>query len=117
ADYYRHQLRVHTSTDLDAGQVHEIGLDEVRRIHGEMEALMKRVGFEGDLQAFFRHVSTDPKFKFPDTDAGRQAYIDEASRAIDTIREVLPQYFGLLPKAELVVKRVEPFREQAGGAQ
>ena len=117
ADYYRHQLRMHTTTDLDAEAVHRIGLDEVARIHGEMEALMKRVGFEGDLQAFFRHISTDPKFKYPDTDAGRQAYIDDATRAIDNIKKVLPQYFGLLPKADLVVKRVEPFREQPGAAQ
>ncbi|MGY1520142.1 DUF885 domain-containing protein [Luteimonas sp. A482] len=117
ADYYRHQLRMHTTTDLDADAVHQIGLDEVKRIHGEMEALMKRVGFEGDLQAFFRHISTDPKFKYPDTDAGRQAYIDDATRAIDNIKKVLPQYFGLLPKADLVVKRVEPFREQPGAAQ
>jgi len=117
ADYYRHQLRMHTTTDLDAEAVHRIGLDEVKRIHGEMEGLMKRVGFDGDLQAFFRHISTDPKFKYPDTDAGRQAYIDDATRAIDNIKKVLPQYFGLLPKADLVVKRVEPFREQPGAAQ
>src|SRR5690606_2061239 len=117
ADYYRHQLRMHTTTDLTADQVHRIGLDEVERIHGEMEALKDKVGFEGDLQAFFAHISTDPKFKFPDTDEGRQAYIDEATRAIDNIKKVLPQYFGLLPKADLVVKRVEAFREQPGAAQ
>lgn len=117
AEYYRHQLRMHTTTDLDADAVHRIGLDEVARIHGEMEALMRRVGFEGDLQAFFAHISTDPRFKYPGTDAGRQAYIDDASGAIDNIKKVLPQYFGLLPKADLVVKRVEPFREQPGAAQ
>jgi uncharacterized protein (DUF885 family) len=117
AAYYAHQLRMHTTTDLGADAVHRIGLDEVARIHGEMEALMKRVGFEGDLQAFFRHIATDPKFKYADTDEGRQAYIDDATRAIDNIKKVLPQYFGLLPKADLVVKRVEPFREQPGAAQ
>ena len=117
AAYYANQLRMHTTTDLDAEAVHRIGLDEVARIHGEMEAVMKRVGFEGDLKAFFRHIATDPKFKYPDTDAGRQAYIDDATRAIDNIKKVLPQYFGLLPKADLVVKRVEPFREQPGAAQ
>ena len=117
AAYYRNQLRLHTSTDLDAEAVHRIGLDEVARIHGEMEALMQRVGFEGDLQAFFRHIATDPQFRYPDTDAGRQAYIDDATLAIDNIKKVLPQYFGLLPKADLVVKRVEEFREQPGAAQ
>lgn len=117
AAYYANQLRIHTTTDLDAEAIHRIGLDEVARIHGEMEALMERVGFEGDLKAFFRHIATDPKLKYPDTDEGRQAYIDDATRAIDNIKKVLPQYFGLLPKADLVVKRVEPFREQPGAAQ
>jgi uncharacterized protein (DUF885 family) len=115
--YYRHQLRMHTSTDLTADEVHRIGLSEVDRIHGEMRALMDRVGFEGDLQDFFAFISTDPRFKFPDTDAGRQAYIDEATRAIDNIKKALPDYFGILPKADLVVRRVEPFREQDGAAQ
>ena len=117
ADYYRHQLRMHTTTDLTADQVHRIGLDEVKRIHGEMTALKDKVGFEGDLQAFFAHISTDPRFKFPDTDAGRQAYIDAANQALGNIKKVLPRYFGLLPKADLEVKRVEAFREQPGAAQ
>ena len=117
ADYYRHQLRMHTTTELGADEIHAIGLREVERIHGEMAALKDKVGFDGDLQAFFAFIATDPRFKFPDTDAGRQAYIDEATRAIDNIKQVLPQYFGLLPKADLVVKRVEAFREQPGAAQ
>src|SRR3546814_11787701 len=70
------------------------------------------LGFEGDLQAFFKHMQDDPARLFPNTDAGRQAYIDEATQKIDNIKQHLPEYFGLLPKADLVVKRVEAFREQ-----
>ncbi|WP_058836147.1 DUF885 domain-containing protein [Luteimonas abyssi] len=117
ADYYAYQLRENTTTDMSADEVHQLGLDEVVRLRGEMEALKDRVGFDGDLQAFFAFIGSDPQFKFPDTDEGRQAYIDEATRLIDNIREHLPEYFGLLPKAELVVRRVEPFREQPGAAQ
>ncbi|MEZ0472874.1 DUF885 domain-containing protein [Luteimonas salinilitoris] len=117
ADYYAHQLRENTTTDMSADEIHQLGLDEVARIRGEMEALKERVGFDGDLQAFFKFIHTDPRFKFPNTDEGRQAYIDEATRVIDNIEQQLPEYFGLLPKAELVVKRVEPFREQDGAAQ
>ena len=85
-----------------------------------MEAIRKEVGFQGDLQAFFaelRDKKDDARYYFPDTDAGREAYIKESTAAIDKIKAVLPKYFGLLPKADLVVKRVEPFREQAGAAQ
>lgn len=115
--YYAYQLRENTTTGMSAEQIHQLGLDEVARIRGEMEALKERVGFDGDLQAFFEFIHTDPRFKFPNTDEGRQAYIDEATRVIDNIERQLPDYFGLLPKAELVVKRVEPFREQDGAAQ
>lgn len=117
AAYYAERLAASTTTDLTPDQVHQIGLDEVTRIRGEMEALKDKVGFQGDLKAFFHFVRTDPQFKYPDTDAGRQAYIDDATKAIDTIKQQLPNYFGLLPKADLVVKRVEPFREVAGAAQ
>ena len=115
--YYAQRLAASTTTNLTPDQVHQIGLDEVTRIRGEMEALKDRVGFKGDLKAFFQFIRTDPQFKYPDTDAGRQAYIDDATAAIDTIKKQLPNYFGLLPKADLVVKRVEPFREVAGAAQ
>ncbi|MBS7456866.1 DUF885 domain-containing protein [Coralloluteibacterium stylophorae] len=117
AAYYAQRLRASTTTDLTAEQVHRIGLDEVARIRGEMEALKDKVGFEGDLQAFFQFMRSDPRFKYPNTDAGRQAYLDDATKALDTIEQHLPEYFGLLPKADLVVKRVEAFREVDGAAQ
>ena len=117
AAYYAWQLRENTTTDMTADQIHQLGLDEVARLRGEMEAIMEQVGFEGDLQAFFEFLNTDPQFRYPNTDAGRQAYIDDATAAIDNIEKVLPEYFGLLPKAGLEVRRVESFREQDGAAQ
>ncbi len=117
AAYYAERLKASTTTDMSADQVHQLGMAEVARIRGEMEALKDKVGFDGDLKAFFRFIDTDPQFKYPDTDAGRQAYIDDATRAIATIKTQLPEYFGVLPKADLVVKRVEAFREVDGGAQ
>ena len=117
ADYYRHQLRLNTTTDLTAEQIHEIGLQDVARLRAEMEALQARIGVPGDLKAFFEHVKTNPQLKYANTDDGRAAYIADTNAAIDTIRGVLPQYFGLLPKAKLEVRRVEAFREQPGAAQ
>lgn len=117
AAYYAHQLKQSTTTAMGAEEIHQLGLSEVARLRGEMEKLQKQVGVEGDLQAFFKHVQADPNQLLPDTDAGRQAYIDEATRVIANIKQQLPKYFGLLPKADLVVKRVEPFREQPGAAQ
>nr|WP_225540818.1 DUF885 domain-containing protein [Xanthomonas sp. XNM01] len=117
AAYYTYQLAENTTTAMTADEVHQLGLDEVARIRGEMEALKDKVGFQGDLQAFFTFIDSDKQFKYPDTDAGRQAYIDDATAAIDNIKKHLPEYFGLLPKAGLEVRRVEAFREQPGAAQ
>ncbi|MCO4823022.1 MAG: DUF885 domain-containing protein [Flavobacteriaceae bacterium] len=116
-DFYNHRLRVFTTTDLTADEIHEIGLREVARIKGEMLAIKDKVGFEGDLDAFFNFVNTDEQFFFPNTDEGRQAYLDESTKYLDELTKKLPDYFGILPKAKLEVRRVEAFREQDGAPQ
>jgi uncharacterized protein (DUF885 family) len=120
AAYYRERLANQTTTTLSADEIHQIGLAEVARLRGEMDAIRTEVGFAGDLRAFFaelRDKKDDRRFYYPDTDEGRAAYIKDATAAIDRIKSVLPKYFGILPKADLVVRRVEAFREQAGAAQ
>jgi uncharacterized protein (DUF885 family) len=118
--YYNFMLAQMTTTNMTADEIHQLGLAEVARIHGEMEAIKESVGFTGTLNEFFasiRDAKDDPRHYYPDTDEGREAYIADATAAIEKIKAVLPQYFGLLPKADLIVKRVEPFREQPGAAQ
>jgi uncharacterized protein (DUF885 family) len=120
AAFYAQQLANQTTTTLSADRIHEIGLAEVARLRGEMEAITKEVGFKGGLAAFFaelRDNKDNPLIYYPNTDEGRQAYLKDATAAIDKIKAALPKYFGILPKADLVVRRVEPFREQAGAAQ
>ncbi|GAA5525825.1 hypothetical protein Maes01_02398 [Microbulbifer aestuariivivens] len=115
--YYNNRLANYTTTDLTADQVHQIGLKEVARIRKEMEAIKEQVGFEGNLQEFFTFIRNDDQFYYPNTDEGREGYLTETRGFLDDIEKKLPEYFGILPKAKLVVKRVEPFREVAGGAQ
>ncbi|MBZ9610883.1 DUF885 domain-containing protein [Rheinheimera maricola] len=116
-DYYNYALKVSTTTDLTAEQIHQIGLDEVARLTSEMNAIKDKVGFAGDLKAFFKFIKDDDQFYYPDTDAGREGYLEDSRQYLAFINDKLPQYFGILPKADLVVKRVEPFREQPGAAQ
>ncbi len=118
--YYNERLANQTTTALTADEVHEIGLAEVARLRAEMDEIQAEFGFEGTLQEFFsflRDTKDDERLYYPNTDEGRQGYIDDATAAIDGIKAVLPDYFGILPKADMVVKRVEPFREQDGAAQ
>ncbi|WP_299946973.1 DUF885 family protein [uncultured Microbulbifer sp.] len=115
--FYNQRLANTTTTELTADEIHNIGLEEVARIRGEMETIKEQVGFEGSLQEFFTFIREDGQFYYPNTDKGRQSYLDDSKAFLDNISTKLPEYFGLLPKAELVVKRVESFREQDGGAQ
>ncbi|QYI99368.1 DUF885 domain-containing protein [Thalassovita mediterranea] len=120
AEYYNYRLKVSTTTDLTADEIHEIGLQEVERLQGEMEAVKEEFGFDGTLQEFFvylRENTDDRELYYENNDAGADQYIADATAAIDNIEGQLPDYFGILPKADLIVKRVEPFREQDGAAQ
>jgi uncharacterized protein (DUF885 family) len=113
--FYEMALRRTTTTNLSADEIHDIGLKEVARIHGEMREIMKKVKFKGDLQAFFKFMRTDPQFYLPDTDEGRAEYLKQATQIIDTMRGRLDELFITKPKADVVVKAVEKFREKSAG--
>ncbi len=115
--YYDERLAASTTTSMTADEVHELGLAEVERIRVEMETIKNQVGFDGTLEDFFTFMREDDQFYYPNTDEGREAYLQAARDHLDFIKGKLSDYFGLLPKADLVVKRVEAFRERDGGAQ
>ncbi len=112
--WYDYRVRRMTTTDYTPEQIHEIGLAEVARIHGEMRAVMKRVDFEGDLQAFFSYLKTDPQFFWKTREELVAGYVAIKQR----VDPALPRLFGVLPKADYEVRPVEPFREKsaAGGS-
>jgi uncharacterized protein (DUF885 family) len=114
AEWYRHQIRKQTTTDLTAEEIHALGLAEVARIRAEMEAVKKQVGFDGDLAAFFRYLQTDPKFYFTRSEDVLQGYVQLKQR----IDALLPKLFSDFPKAQYEVRAVEPFRaaSAAGGS-
>lgn len=113
--YYAMRLKQITTTDMPADEIHDLGLAEVARIQDEMRGIMKQVGFAGTLKDFFAFTRTDPQFFKPNTDEGRAEYLAEAIAAIDAMRGDLPTVFKTFPKADLIVKAVEPFREQSAG--
>ena len=116
-EFYAFALRGATTTRMTADQIHQLGLSEVARIHRDMQAIMTKVGFKGDRQAFFKFIKEDPQFYYPTTPGGKAAYLKRATQIIDDMRVRLDEFFITKPKAPLVVKPVEPFREQgAAGA-
>ena len=91
---YDEMVRQQTTTDLRAAQVHEIGLRQMARLRGEMEAVIRQTKFEGDFAAFIRYINTDPKFLNPSPEALLAGYRDIAKR----IDAELPRLFAELPR-------------------
>ncbi len=109
--YYEALLANYTTTDMTAAQIHDLGLAEVVRIHGEMKQIMKQVGFKGTLPQFFEHLRTSPQYYF----TTREAYLAEVAAKVKAMEARLPAFFNTLPKAPLQVKAVEAFREKSAG--
>ncbi|HSM22226.1 MAG TPA: DUF885 domain-containing protein, partial [Rubrivivax sp.] len=106
AEVYAHEVRSNTTTDLSPAQIHAIGLRELTRLRGEMEAVMKEVKFEGDFAAFVRHLNTDPKFFHTSPEALLAGYRDIAKR----IDPELPKLFAELPRAPYGVRAMPAHR-------
>lgn len=113
--FYNNALKNTTTTNKTADEIHNIGLSEVKRIHNEMRGIMKQVNFKGDLQAFFEFMRTDKQFYYPETEAGKKRYLDEAVALIDNMKSRLDELFIVKPKADMIVKAVESFREKSAG--
>jgi len=112
AEFYSNRLEQSTTTELSADQIHQIGLQQVQRIHGEMERIKQRVGFTGTLRQFFDHINGGQQFKYANTEEGRQQYLADARRFIAQVMAAAPQWFRRLPQAPLEVRAVEAWRQE-----
>ncbi len=111
--WYAHRVQESTTVALTPDEIHDIGLKEVARILGEMEAVRQQVGFQGDLKAFFKHLQDDPKYYFTQP-ADLLAGYRELQKKINALT---PKLFDIAPKADYEVREVEAFRaESAAGA-
>jgi uncharacterized protein (DUF885 family) len=111
---YAYLLQSTTTLPLTADQIHQTGLSEVARITKEMEKVKTEVGFKGDLHKFFDYMRTSPKFQPKSREALTQGFYDIQKK----VEPKLPALFDHRPKAGLVIRPYEPFREkfEAGGS-
>lgn len=112
--YYAYKLRSHTTIDLAAETVHEMGLKEVDRIENEMENLIQYLGYQDVTHAplFLKNLSEEERFHYPNTDEGRDECLAEYRRILEEIDRSLETVFDIRPKAGLKVERVPEFREK-----
>ncbi|CAM4137790.1 DUF885 domain-containing protein [Gillisia hiemivivida] len=113
-DYYKHQIKLYTTTDMTAPEIHQLGLDEVARISSEMEKVKEQIGFKGDLKSFFNYVRENkelmPYSKPEDIIANFNAIHEKMKPQLDKL-------FDVTPKTQFEVRRTEAFRENSASAE
>lgn len=113
--FYQNALKRTTTVSMTPQQIHDLGLKEVARIHRDMSKIMQQVKFQGTLSQFFEFMRTDKQFYYENNEQGRQTYLKETTQHIDNMRARLDELFIVKPKAPLIVKKVEAFREKSAG--
>ncbi|MFC3550475.1 DUF885 domain-containing protein [Lysobacter cavernae] len=105
--YYNAALHWYTSTDLDADEIHRIGVAEVARIEKAMDALLRKQGLrDGTVGERMAALTKDPRFQYADSDAGRAELIADVRRTLVALEPHIPTYFGRVPPQPLDVRAV-----------
>jgi uncharacterized protein (DUF885 family) len=112
--YYADSVTNWTTTNMSPEEIHKTGLDVVADYTARIDADMKKLGLtQGTVGERLRGMYKDPRFIYPNTDDGKEKLLADLNKKIQTIRAKLPQYYAVLPKADLVIKRV-PKATEAG---
>jgi uncharacterized protein (DUF885 family) len=112
AAFYQVALRNSTTTDMSAEEVHQLGLEQARALSAEMEALLRLQGkTSGTVGERAQELAKDPQSQYPNTEAGRQQILDYCNGLIKALQPHLPQYFRILPKAPVEIRRVPAYTE------
>lgn len=111
---YNYLIKLHTTTNLTADEIHELGKREVGRILVEMEEAKNQIGFKGDIKAFLEFIRNSPE-QMPFQDP--QEVIVNFNQIKEKINDKFDQVFELTPKADFVVRRTEAFREASASAE
>lgn len=104
-EWYIHQIKQETTTDLTPEEIHKIGLEEVKRIRGEMDRVIQESGFKGGFKEFVQFLRTDPQFYYTKPEDLLEGYRDICKR----IDAELPKFFGKLPRLPYGVREIPAF--------
>lgn len=116
-DLYEIALANYGANGLTADEIHQIGLDDVKRIHGQMDTILSARGYtEGSVGARMTALAKDPKILYANTDAGRQEILDDLTEYVNDVMKIAPEWFGTLPPQKIEVKRIPLFQQDASAA-
>ncbi|MBI1364446.1 MAG: DUF885 family protein [Alphaproteobacteria bacterium] len=114
AELYQAMIREMTDTNMTADEIHQIGLEEVARITGEMDKILKAQGYkDGTVGERMTALAREKRFFYPNTDEGRAEIMSYINTLLDGVKAKLPDWFGALPKYPLEVRRVPIFSQDS----
>ena len=114
--YYAAALKASTTTDLSPDDVHRMGLDVTRDLTARADGLFKRIGMsKGSVAERYRALFRDPKYLYPNTDAGKAKEIADLNALVQAMQQRLPDYFATLPRTPLEIRRI-PAATEAGAS-
>ena len=107
--YYANSLHYITTTRLTADEIHRTGLEQIAELSARADALLKAQGMtQGTVAQRIQALGQDPKYVYPNTDAGKAELIEKLNAQMAAMQAKLPNAFGRLPKATVQIKRVPP---------
>lgn len=107
AEAYAYSIRLNTTTDMTADEIHALGLREVARIRGEMEKVRDQIGFKGTLPEFLKFMATDPQFSPYKTE---EAVLDDFRAIESRVMAAVPRFFAHIPRTKFEIRATEKFR-------
>lgn len=111
-EYYKDAVKMLGDTDLSPAQIHQVGLDEVKRISQEMDNILKAQGLvSGTVGQRMLQINDDPQFLYEDSDAGRQQLLDDINGYINEISAMMDEQFATRPKYAVEVRKFPKSRE------
>ena len=110
--YYALALQARTTSTMTPAEVHKVGLDVTAELQARADVLFKKIGMsQGSVAERYGALFKDPKYVYPNTDAGKAKEITDLNALVQGMQKRLPQYFGTLPKAGLEIRRIPPATE------
>ena len=116
-DFYRWALRASTTTAMTPDEIHQMGLDQLAELHGRMDPILRKLGYtQGSVGERMNALAKDPRYQFPEGDAGRAEIMTYIQTWLDRFRGMMPRAFNTLVRGNVEVKRLPPEEEPGAPA-
>ncbi len=112
--FYADSVMFWATSDMSPEKIHQTGLDVIKMHQATADQIMRAHGLtQGTVGQRMRQMFLDPKYRYPNTDAGKEKLLADLNVKVQAVHAKLPEYFGVLPKADVTIKRIPPYTEQS----